>query len=87
MLGYDWSLSYSAMIRHAQQFWFGQSRSDDGNHHLACVAWHALVLIECELLGIGTDDRSYRKAVPITSEGETVDLDKILGEVKNDTQK
>lgn len=87
MKGYNWSLSYAAMMRHAQQFLYGQSRSDDGNHHLACVAWHALIMMECEALGIGTDDRIYRKAVPITVESETINLDEIMGYVRNEDAK
>ena len=79
MKGYDWSLSFAAMMRHAQQFWYGQNRSDDGNHHLACVAWHALVLLECEALGIGTDNR-VKKIPPITVDSEIVNLDIIRGE-------
>lgn len=87
MKGYDWSLSYSAMLRHATQFWYGQGRSDDGNHHLACVAWHAMTLLECEALGIGTDDRVVRRAVPITVESELVNLDKIMGDIRNNEEK
>lgn len=57
--GYEWSLSYAAMMRHATQFWAGQSRDPtNGNHHLAAVAWHAFTMMEWDALGAGTDDRS-----------------------------
>lgn len=43
--GYDWSLSYAAMMRHANQFWSGEERDEEtGIHHMASVAWHAMAL-------------------------------------------
>lgn len=78
MKGYEWSLSYSAMLRHANQFWYGQERSDDGNHHLACVAWHALTLLESSCLGIGTDDRAYKKVIPISID-DNDNINSIMG--------
>lgn len=57
--GYNWSLSYQAMVRHANAFWAGQSRDiKDGNHHLASVAWHAFALLTFEREDLGTDDRA-----------------------------
>lgn len=45
--GYDWSLSYAAMHRHAAQFWMGQDRDmETGIPHLASVAWHAFALLQ-----------------------------------------
>lgn len=45
--GYDWSLSYSAMQRHANAFWGGQDNDEEtGSKHLVAVAWHAFSLIE-----------------------------------------
>lgn len=56
--GYAWSLSLSAAYRHLAAFAAGQSRDlETGNHHLACVAWHALVMMDFERLQIGEDDR------------------------------
>lgn len=57
--GYDWSLSFDALFRHAYQFWGGQSVDPEtGVHHLAAVAWHAFALMLFEDEGLGTDDRS-----------------------------
>lgn len=56
--GYAWGLSYAALQRHASLFWAGES--DDGEtdtHHLAAVVFHALVLMQHDMCGGGTDDR------------------------------
>lgn len=43
--GYDWRLSYGAMMRHQSQFWNGELRDEEsGLHHLAHAAWHCMVL-------------------------------------------
>jgi|ERR1039457_6862124 hypothetical protein len=58
-LGYKWSLSYAAMMRHANLFWGGESYdSETGAHHLASVVFHAMALMEFEEQEKGTDDRS-----------------------------
>ncbi|ANA86302.1 hypothetical protein BEN60_gp061 [Gordonia phage Smoothie] len=45
--GYDWSLSFSALQRHAWQFWDGENFDEEtGAAHLASVAWHALALLQ-----------------------------------------
>ncbi|QKY79722.1 hypothetical protein SEA_ENGINEER_147 [Gordonia Phage Engineer] len=45
--GFDWSLSFAALQRHAWQFWDGENFDDEtGAAHLASVAWHALALLE-----------------------------------------
>lgn len=44
--GYDWSLSFAAMQRHAWQFWNGEDYDGEtGAPHMASVAFHALALI------------------------------------------
>lgn len=44
--GYEWSKSYAALQRHANQFWGGEDFDDEtGSHHMAAVAWHALALL------------------------------------------
>lgn len=44
--GYDWSLSFAALQRHAWQFWSGQDTDEEtGAAHMASVAWHALALV------------------------------------------
>jgi hypothetical protein len=44
--GYDWSLSYAALQRHATQFWAGEDNDAEmGLPHMASVVFHALALI------------------------------------------
>lgn len=50
--GYDWSLSYAALQRHASLFWSGEDYDKDAEKelpgfkgkHVIAIAWHALVL-------------------------------------------
>lgn len=45
--GYDWSLSFAALQRHAWAFWSGEDNdTETGLPHMASVAFHALALIE-----------------------------------------
>ena len=45
--GYDWSLSFAAMQRHAWSFWSGEDNDPEhGLPHLASVAFHAFALME-----------------------------------------
>ena len=44
--GYEWSKSFAALMRHAQQFWAGENIDEEtGSHHMAGVVFHALSLI------------------------------------------
>src|SRR5690606_7616827 len=44
--GYEWSKSYAAMMRHANQFWQGEDVDEEtGCSHLASVIFHAMALI------------------------------------------
>ena len=44
-LGYKWSLSYNAMMRHILQFWGGEDiDAETGSKHMIAAAWHALCL-------------------------------------------
>ena len=46
-LGYDWSLSYAAMQRHANLFWSGEDYDEEtGAPHLASVIFHAMAMLE-----------------------------------------
>lgn len=58
--GYKWSLSYAAMMRHANQFWSGEEEFDPetGSHHLIACAWHALALYEFTQRYPEKDDRA-----------------------------
>lgn len=55
--GYEWSKSYSALQRHANLFWNGESIDADGFHHLAAVVFHALALMTFEVEHPELDDR------------------------------
>lgn len=57
--GMDWGRIFAAMQRHANAWLGGEERDPvDGQHHLASVAWCALVLMAYEKRGVGTDDRA-----------------------------
>lgn len=44
--GYNWSLSFDAMMRHAMAFWSGEDLDpESGLPHMAHVAWHAATLL------------------------------------------
>lgn len=44
--GYEWSKSFAALVRHAEQFWGGEDFDEEtGSNHMAAVAWHALTLL------------------------------------------
>lgn len=71
-LGFDWSLSYDALQRHAMDFWNGESEHEviDGDpdtrcKHLASVVFHALALMYFENNHTELDDRPSSKARPI----------------------
>lgn len=44
--GYDWSLSFASLIRHATAWWSGEFDDDEsGCDHMASVVFHALALM------------------------------------------
>lgn len=56
--GFNWSLSFAALQRHALLFWAGEQLDPETQrHHLASVIFHAMALMEFEAGGKGTDDR------------------------------
>lgn len=56
--GYEWSKSFAAMMRHAQQFWAGEDvDAETGSPHMAAVAWHAFTLLEFMATMPEHDDR------------------------------
>ncbi|QAU07008.1 hypothetical protein SEA_APHELION_144 [Gordonia phage Aphelion] len=64
--GYDWSLSFSALQRHAWQFWDGENFDEEtGAAHLASVAWHALALLQFmqQQKYAQFDDRPHTEAI------------------------
>lgn len=47
MRGYDWSLSFAALQRHALQFWAGEDVDDESAKcHMAAVVFHSLALLQ-----------------------------------------
>lgn len=75
MKGIPFSALYSALQRHAWRWWAGEERDpDDGQHHLASVAWHALALLHYVLHAAkyaNLDDRPH------------VSIERLGGEVLN----
>lgn len=56
--GYDFSLSYNALLRHLYLWLAGEDLdAESGLPHMAHVMWHAHTLTGFEARGIGTDDR------------------------------
>lgn len=59
--GYEWSKSFAALMRHAQQFWAGENIDEEtGSHHMAGVIFHALSLITFTKEHPEMDDRWAR---------------------------
>jgi hypothetical protein len=57
-LGLAWGRVFAAMMRHAWAWWWGEKYDPvDKQHHLASVAWCALVLMEFETTHPELDDR------------------------------
>lgn len=45
--GYEWSLSFAALMRHLNAFWSGEDIDEEtGSKHLAAAAWHCMTLME-----------------------------------------
>ena len=56
--GYQWSLSYNALLRHFLEFMKGNDIDpESGLPHMAHAAWQALALVSFMKRGIGDDDR------------------------------
>jgi hypothetical protein len=61
--GYDWHLSFSSLMRHATQFWNGESYDEETHcHHLASVIFHALALMRFEESHPDLDDRPFHQS-------------------------
>ena len=57
-LGYAYSLSFDAAMRHLLAWWDGERLDGElGSHHLAAAAFHLIALMEFEHRGSGADDR------------------------------
>jgi hypothetical protein len=59
--GMRWGRVFGALMRHAWAWWRGEKLDpENGQHHLASVAWCALALLAYDLRGVGEDDRCHR---------------------------
>ena len=59
--GYQWSLSYAALQRHANAYWGGEDNDQEtGSHHLTAVIFHALALLEFKTTHPEKDDRPHK---------------------------
>lgn len=59
--GYEWSLSFGAMMRHAWAWWAGEDYDPEtGSHHLAAVVFHALAGLTFMDTHPELDDRPLR---------------------------
>jgi hypothetical protein len=59
--GFDWSLAYDALMRHAHLAWSGEDVDEEsGLSHWAHAAWQCLCLMTFTLRARGTDDRLHR---------------------------
>ncbi len=68
-LGYSWSLSYAALMRHVNAFWRGEDydahkadckadcKEHSGAHHLIAAAWHCFAMVEWGRTHPEKDDR------------------------------
>jgi hypothetical protein len=66
LLGYRWSLSFDAMMRHLLLFWTGEDLdAESGLSHLAHAGWHVMALLAFADRGLGTDDRYAPKHPPV----------------------
>lgn len=68
--GYDWSLSYAALMRHVTQFWSGEDVDQETNlSHLASVVFHALAMMEWSKTHPEFDDRPTTHRQVVTGHG------------------
>lgn len=56
--GMYWGRVYSALQRHANAFWAGESFDPEGFHHMGAVAVNAMFLYIYDTRNLGTDNRS-----------------------------
>lgn len=59
-LGYEWSLSYAAMMRHLTLFWAGEDIDEETQSpHLAAVIFHCFALLEFSQTHPELDNRPH----------------------------
>lgn len=73
--GYEWSKSYAALQRHANEFWKGVDLDPEtGEPHLAAVIFHSLTLITFMQEHPDFDDRYIRHLEGIAKEEQLAEL-------------
>ncbi len=76
--GYEWSSSFSAMMRHAWLFWNGEDIDPEtGSHHLTAVAWHAFAMQEWTKTHPEMDDRSKSESEHLQPE-KSIEIDEMI---------
>ncbi len=81
--GYDWSLSYDALQRHAMAFWAGEDIDEEtGSPHMAAVVFHALALLEFAETHPELDNRYRATEQLVGGDGSREFIDKVLIEPK-----
>lgn len=69
--GFKWGRIFAAMCRHAWAWWrCERNDAQDGQLHLASVAWCAFALMEFERFKIGEDDRLTHGITPPSVTGD-----------------
>lgn len=64
--GLAWGRVFAALMRHGWAWWRGETHDpEDGQHHLASVAWCALVLMQFENTHPGLDDRADQRGAAV----------------------
>ena len=62
-LGIKWSRIFDALMRHTSKWWNGEDYdAEDGQHHMAAVAWCAFTLLEYKKTRPEFDDRLKKPA-------------------------
>jgi hypothetical protein len=71
--GIEYGRHFAALQRHAWAYWNGENRDvEDGQHHLASVAWCAFALIEYERTHPELDNRPGKPKVVHYYDEETM---------------
>lgn len=69
--GYDWSLSFDSLLRHAESFWSGEDfDSESGLPHLAHTVFHCLTLLYFSKHHQELDNRPFSEFVKDFKESE-----------------
>jgi len=74
--GMKWSRPFSALMRHAWDWWSGEDKDPDSSwSHMAHVAWNAFCLLQYEMTHPEFDDRPD---TPLQDSGDIEKLQEVL---------